>query len=288
VIGQTIALLIPLEIQDKFIAPLLKGSEAPPRILILTNEPYIPWELALLDPNLTGKQDPQYFGAVARIGRWWVAPRMTAPVPDVKIGKFSVVCADSYEVETNKKPLPEAIAERDWLCLKFKAMSVLGRLQPVIDWIKSLPIGPGHLAHFALHGYSNPDANEQVLVLGDGGNVTPAVLSGLRLTNKDPRYSMVFLNACQVGNAGVTLGQFAGFPGALLAAGTNAVIGPIWEVNDEAAHTLVMNFYENTLEKNVPVSEALRQIRAKCDPNTDTTTPLAYLFYGHPDLTLQR
>ena len=287
VTGQTIALLIPTEIQDRFLAPCLKGAEAP-RILILTNEPYIPWELALLDPTVTGKSDPQYFGAVARIGRWWVAPRMTAPLPDVKLGKFSVVCADTYDVDTNKKPLPEAIAERDWLCSTFKAVPVLGRLQPVIDWIKSLPIGPGHLAHFALHGYSNPLANEQLLVLGDGGNVTPAILSGLRLADKDPRYSMVFLNACQVANAGATLGQFAGFPGALLAAGTNAVIGPIWEVVDTAAHQLVMDFYQTTLQKNVPVSEALRQLRAKCDPNKDTTTPLAYIFFGHPDLTLQR
>jgi hypothetical protein len=288
VTGQTIGLLIPQQIQDDYLAPCLKASESPPRILILTNEPYIPWELALLDPGVTAKPDPQYFGAVARIGRWWVAPRMTAPVPDLKLGKFSVVCADTYEVPTNKRQLPEAKAEKDWLCATFGAVPVLGKLQPVIDWIKSLPMGPGHLAHFALHGYSNPLANEQVLILGDGGNVTPAVLSGLRLTNKDPRYSMVFLNACQVGNAGVTLGQFAGFPGALLAAGTNAVIGPIWEVNDVAAHQLVMNFYENTLEKHVPVSEALRQLRANCDPNADTTTPLAYMFYGHPDLTLQK
>jgi hypothetical protein len=286
--GQTITSIIPQAVLDGFFAPCLKQSNLPPRILILTNEPYIPWELAILDPSVTGGQDPQYFGAVARIGRWWVAPRMTAPLPEVKLGKFSVVCADSYDIETNKKPLPEAVAERDWLCSTFKAAPVLGRLQQVIDWIKSLPIGPGHLAHFALHGYSNPLANEQVLVLGDGANLTPGVLSGLRLTNRDLRYSMVFLNACQVANAGETLGQFAGFPGALLAAGTNAVIGPIWQVVDTAAHQLVVDFYQNTLEQNVPVSEALRQLRAKCDPDKDTTTPLAYIFYGHPDLTLQR
>jgi hypothetical protein len=111
--GQTITSIIPQEVLDGFFAPCLKQSNLPPRILILTNEPYIPWELAILDPSVTGGQDPQYFGAVARIGRWWVAPRMTAPLPEVKLGKFSVVCADSYDIETNKKPLPEAVAERD-------------------------------------------------------------------------------------------------------------------------------------------------------------------------------
>jgi CHAT domain-containing protein len=212
---------------------------------------------------------------------------MTAPEPNLKVEKISVICADTYELETNKRPLPEAKAEKEWLSATFGAVPVQGNYPPVIDWIKSLPIGPGHLAHFALHGYSNPIANEQVLVLGDGRNVNPGVLSGLRLINKEPRYGMVFLNACQVGTAGVTLGQFAGFPGSLLAAGTNAVIGPIWEVNDAAAHQLVMSFYENTFNQRVPVSEALRRLRESCDPEA-TTTPLAYIFYGHPDLMLQR
>lgn len=288
VVGQTIAELIPQKIQDEYLAPCLKGSNAAPRILIVTNEPYIPWELALLEPTVTGKDDLQYFGAVARIGRWWTARRVDAPVPNLTVGRISVVCAESYEVATGRRDLPEAIAERNWLEDRFKANRVDGIFPRVIDWIKSLPIGPGHLAHFALHGYSNPLANEQALILGDGQNVTPAVLSGVRLTNKDPRYGMVFLNACQVGIAGTTLGQFAGFPGTLLQAGTNAVIGPIWEVNDAAAHKLVVKFYEDTLQdKRVPVSEALRQLRANCDKDA-TTTPLAYIFYGHPDLTLQR
>ena len=112
-------------------------------------------------------------------------------------------------------------------------------------------------------------------------------VGGPRLENTVPKYGMVFLNACQVGTAGVTLGQFAGFPGALLRAGTSAVIGPIWEVNDVAAHQLVVEFYEDALEKNVPVSETLRKLRAGCDP-TATTTPLAYIFYGHPDLVLKK
>jgi hypothetical protein len=286
-IGQFIADNIPPEIQTSFLAPCLQKSEAP-RIMILTNEPYIPWELALLQPSITGRKNLEYLGAVARIGRWFTGAVTPAPDPDLKIGAFSVVCAETYT--GNKKPLPQAIAERDWLKGKYKdkVSTVLGNRDPVIEWISSLPNGPGHLAHLALHGYSNPTANDQLLILGDDKNLTPADLTGgPRLETDMPKYGMVFLNACQVGTAGVTLGQFAGFPGALLRAGTNAVIGPIWEVNDVAARELVEEFYENTLEKGVPVSEALRKLRAGCDP-TATTTPLAYIFYGHPDLVLKK
>lgn len=284
-IGATIANKIPEAIQRDYLAPLLK-ADMPPRILLLTNEPYIPWELALLDPEITGKEDLEYFGALARIGRWWIEDAIGAPAPTVRVQKMTVVAADQY---LDQNQLPEATAERNWLSDKFKsipAVPVLGNLQPVIDWLKSLPVGPGHLAHFALHGYSNPVANEQVLMLGDGRNVDPGLLSGVRRkSDKIPRYEMVFLNCCQVGVSGVTLGQFAGFPGKLLEVGTNAVIGPIWEINDAAAHLLVQDFYNSTFDRRIPVSEALRQIRANRDPDK-TTTPLAYIFYGHPDLTL--
>jgi len=287
-VGQAIANLIPLDLQNDFLASCLTNAKAPPRVLILTDEPYIPWELALLDPDVTGLDDNQYFGALARIGRWWVAPRMAAPVASAEVTKISVVCADTYDLATNKEPLQAAIAERDWMTKTFpETLPVLGRFDPVQAWIKSLPIGRGHLAHFALHGYSNPDANEQVLILGDGKNLTPMDLSGTRHKGRDPRYGLVFLNACQVGTAALTLGQLAGFPGALLQAGTDAVIGPIWEINDAAAQKLVETFYEQTMKDRIPVSEALRQWRANSDPEA-TTTPLAYIFYGHPDLTLQR
>ena len=292
--GQTITSKIPEEILSDFIAPCLKKFEETsgeksephaPRILILTNEPYIPWELALLQPSVTGRKKLEYFGAMARIGRWWVGPRTAAPEPNLKIGPVSVICAEVYV--GNQQQLPEAIAEKDWLHNTFNADRVLGNFDPVIAWIDTLPKGPGHLAHFALHGYSNPEANDQLLMLGDGKNLTPPLLSGVRTEGEVPKYGMVFLNACQVGTAGVALGQLSGFPGALLAAGTDAVIGPIWEVNDVAARTLVERFYQDTLRKNVPVSEALRQIRADCDPTKTTTTPLAYIFYGHPDLVLE-
>lgn len=286
VIGADIEGKIPGAIKHDYLAPLLKAGT--PRILILTNEPYIPWELALLDPEITGKDKLEYFGALARIGRWWVEDGMGAPAPSVRVEKMTVVAADNY---IDQRQLPEAKAEREWLSNKFSAIpavAVLGNLEPVTEWLLSLPVGPGHLAHFALHGYSNPVANDQTLILGDGKSIYPGGLSGTRAKSaKIPRFEMVFLNCCQVGNAAMALGQFAGFPGRLLKVGTNAVIGPIWEVNDAAAHSLVKNFYDSTFDQRVPVSETLRQIRANRDPKK-TTTPLAYIFYGHPDLTLSQ
>lgn len=286
VIGAKIADHIPQEIVSEFLTPLLKGA-TPPGVLILTNEPYVPWELAVLDPELTGKAFPQFLGAMARVGRWWVGRRIPIPPLGLKVEKISAIAADSYDLQANKKSLPEAKAEREWLSAEHHAMPVDGRHDPVVAWLRTLPIGPGHLAHFALHGYAVADTDERALILGDGTKIGPDVLAGLRLRNQDPRFGMVFLNACQVGTAGQSLGQIAGFPGELLRAGTGAVVGPLWEVNDVAAHKFAMSFYEKTYKDKdgVGVSEALRQLRENCDGNI-SLTPLAYIFYGHPGFTL--
>lgn len=287
VAGARIADHIPEQIIDEFIAPLLKRA-TPLGVQILTNEPYIPWELAVLDPVVTGKDGPQFLGALMRVGRWWIGRRVPIPPIDLKVERISAIAADNYGVKANRTPLPQAKAEKEWLsAAPFNGTPVDGQYDPVIAWLKTLPIGPGHLAHFALHGYAVATANEQALVLGDGTQIAPAVLAGLRLRNQDPRFAMVFLNACQVGVAGESLGQIAGFPGDLLRAGTGALVGPLWEVNDVAAHKFATSFYEKTYknEDRLCVSEALRQLREKTDGEV-SLTPLAYIYYGHPGLTL--
>jgi hypothetical protein len=280
-VAQSIADAIPIEIMDSYIKPMLTG-EGPPEILILTNEPYIPWELALVQTSGA----PTYLGAVARVGRWWVGARMAPPPLEIEVRSITAVGADKYGLDSNQKDLQHAKEEREWLCSQFSAKPVVAnRLEVVMEWIDALPTGPGHLAHLALHGYSDPGASEQALIMGDGKPLPPILLAGIRDVHQEPRFSMVFLNACQVGSATECLGQIAGFPGALLTAGTGGVIGPIWEVNDIAARGLAQDFYKIALRQGVPVSETLRQFRANCS-TAGSTTPLAYIFYGHPSLRL--
>jgi hypothetical protein len=56
------------------------------------------------------------------------------------------------------------------------------------------------------------------------------------------------------------------------------------------ARDLALDFYRYTLEEGLPAAEAMRRLRASfgTPAAADTSTPLAYMFYGHPALHLVR
>lgn len=104
----------------------------------------------------------------------------------------------------------------------------------------------------------------------------------------EPRFAFVFLNACQVGTAGSNLGQSAGFPGDLIRGGAAGFIGPLWSVSDDIASQWAQDFYAAALAQPArPIGEIMRDQRKAYQPGADNT-PLAYLYYGHPNMRLNR
>ena len=77
--GLSIAQLMPAAIQD--IIRQVGGlcAPAPPTVMLATQDPYIPWELAVLEPPIgtAGGRSP-FLGAQAAIGRWPL-PRQPPP-----------------------------------------------------------------------------------------------------------------------------------------------------------------------------------------------------------------
>jgi CHAT domain-containing protein len=94
----------------------------------------------------------------------------------------------------------------------------------------------------------------------------------------------VFLNACQVGQAAETLGQYGGMAQAFVEAGASAVVAPLWVVRDDEAFKVSTQFYEEAFGGASPAM-VLRAQRATPD---DTGTRLAYVLYGHPRLRLSQ
>ncbi|HRC87390.1 MAG TPA: hypothetical protein PK413_17460, partial [Thermoanaerobaculia bacterium] len=86
-----------------------------PRVLLMTQEPYIPWELALVPPKFVEPKVPSFLGAQVEIGRWvfgdeWVPPR---PPTRLEVGDLAVVTTKyTDDVAAN---LPHALEEGDEL-----------------------------------------------------------------------------------------------------------------------------------------------------------------------------
>lgn len=282
-LGQSISDLIP----DAFFDVYKKVSDTigrAPRILIWTDEPYIPWELAFSGKFSIDTDAPDFLGTQAIIGRWWLHQRVVTPPPTgLAVGRLTAIAAD-YPFTSPVKPLEEAIKEKEFLRDKFKATIVEAKKDDILDMTEITPPINGHALHMALHGYSDPTHNEQKIIVEDG-DLSPNAMIGVYNCGDVPPISFMFLNACQVGTAGASLGQASGFPGVLLKKGMLGFVAPLWEVHDTHARVFAEQFYEEVLNKKRPVAEVLLELRKNYNYK-ESLTPLAYLFYGNPGLTL--
>ncbi|GJM33087.1 MAG: hypothetical protein DHS20C18_20880 [Saprospiraceae bacterium] len=282
-LGESIADLLP----DAFFEALKKVHDAidrTPRLMIWTDEAYIPWELAYGKRLTLDDTHPRFLGAQTILGRWWLHDRVVTPPPSgLKVQQLSAIAANYDPFE--QAALPEALVEKTFLEEKFKAIGVPATSEGVLGMTLAKPVIEGNLVHMALHGHSDSVFNEQKLILEDGKGLSPNAMFGSYDCGDSPAIAFMFLNACQVGTAGETLGQASGFPGTLLKKGMLGFIAPLWEVHDVAARNFAETFYEETLNKKRPVAEVLLDLRRGYDYK-ESLTPLAYLFYGHPGLTL--
>lgn len=282
-LGQDIADLIPAEFFDAFKKVSL-AIDRTPRILIWTDEPYIPWELAFSNKFSPDNKTSDFLGIQAIVGRWWLHQRVVSPPPTgIEVHRITAIAAD-YPFGSKVKQLEEAIKEKEFLKDNFGATIVEAKKEAILDMTGETPPVSGHILHMALHGYSDPTHNEQKIIVEDG-ELSPNALIGVYNCGDVPPISFMFLNACQVGTAGASLGQASGFPGILLKKGMMGFVAPLWEVHDTHARAFAENFYKETLENKRPVAEVLLELRKNYNYK-ESLTPLAYLFYGNPALTL--
>lgn len=276
-----------------------------PMLLIITNEPYVPWELAWVsDDNV----DPALFttaatlGSMWRVGRW--VPPITRtrragdrppmpPVATLSVDAMAVVVGD-YASDVGLRPLPNAVAEGDSIATRYQGMRLTATEADVERLLANALQRDGaayvpRVVHFACHGEVDP-LHEQYsgIVLSQGGHrLSPMIVQGAALTRAAQPF--VFLNACQVGTAGRVLSAYGGMAGAFLAEGCRAYVAPLWNVDDQAAHDIALSLYQQALERGVAVAEVLRRVRggfAGSPGTAQNATALAYVFYGHPALTL--
>ena len=282
--GQDMADVMPLEFFETF-AAVGAAIGRPPSVLLLTDETYIPWELALLETPLDPSRPP-FLGAQAHVGRWLLHEKVAFPPPSaIVVGQVTAVAA-GYGLGTDLSKLQHALDEQTMLQIGRQARPLQAN-RAALQVLVTEPKTAGHLIHFAVHGLSDPEANDQALLLEDKTRLLPSALAGRFRCGDTPAFAFVFLNACQVGTAASCLGQAAGFPGDLIRGGTLGFLAPLWDVDDEMARAFAERFYAATLDDHQTVGEVLAAERASYAA-AGSTTPMAYIYYGHPNLRLSR
>ena len=305
-VGDLVAEKLPAEAMTAIREVAAAAAPRAPAILIVSADPYVPWELARLTPPLDPARPP-YLGAQVVVGRWLQDGQRTtagrtarppAQPPSTIPVRHMAVMAGKYRAESGLRALPEAEEEAKTLVVTYGAVPLAASLQSLKLLLDAKleqnfeVIGGADAVHFAGHGEFDPATQDSsVLFLSDGVPLSSLLFRSAKYGN--PQQPLIFLNACMIGIGGQLLGDMGGFPGNCLKGGFGGVVGALWEVDDAVAHAIALEFWQRALptpgQAGEPVGAILRDLRAKyADPNGVESTYLAYVYYGHPRLTLQR
>ena len=208
--GRDIADHIPTEVLTA-IRDVAKVAPSPPTCLILSEEPYVPWELAVLDPPLDPTQRP-FLATQTVVGRWILRqrpPPNPTPPTDLAVSRLAVV-SGVYDKVPGWARLVEAEEESKDLQRDFGAVGVDASTGPVLECLGGTP--PADVLHFAVHGKYDPNGIQRGLALVDKQMLIPQQIRAAYPMSASP---FVFLNACQAGSSEEVLGDYAGPRGGL-------------------------------------------------------------------------
>ncbi len=253
----------------------LREKEEKLSLLVISDEPWIPWEMLL--PHEDDLPDEDFLCAQFRMTRW--LPGRGLP-EDFGLHQARVVVP--------KSNLPSVKAEQDYfsndLPKQRPDISYGGAWLDMASQVKeALREGDIQWFHFACHGdfdYTRPD--ESALQL-KGDSLTPSQIVGPMRSGVAASRPLVFLNACHTAEAGFSLTRMGGWAERFVRAGASAFIGSLWEVNDVLAAEFAIKFYGEMLAGQT-LGEAFHSARAHIRSLDDANpTWLAYTLYADPN-----
>ncbi|RDH81574.1 MAG: hypothetical protein DIZ80_15985 [endosymbiont of Galathealinum brachiosum] len=255
-------------------------------IKIYTDDPGIPWELMVPDKN------DNFIGIKHTVGRWIIpksASNFTSPEQNLTIngirlivpkysGSLALNATTNEALHIYKLPWKNntEIIKADYDSFK----KSLQKTEPVI-------------IHYAGHGYTTHENEEGIseygLILEDE-NLRALNWRGL-LSDQTNR-SLVFFNACDVGQAGKAAGFIDGWSTTLADTGSSGFISSLWELGDQGASEFSKRFYDdikNQFKTNGKASIAAAMKTARqAFIESGNPTYLAYVFYGDPELVIEQ
>jgi hypothetical protein len=259
-------------------------EEVPPTtIYVQSVEPILPWELMI--PRRTGPdgqlQKLGPLGVEFAVGRW-TRGEPKSPAPHLRVDR-SFVIAPTYS-ESRKLDF-----EGELSLIESKLRGK--RIEPatIDDLDERFGREQASLLHFVCHGAAGKEDDDAIAL--DAGELLYAgemeTLDGFEALCQ-ATHPLVFLNSCSTGQMVPSLAGGAGFPQSFGALGANAIIAPLWPVDDKLAGKIALELYEEALKpKAEPLAAILQTIRRRGYEEKDADTYAAYCFFGDPQARLE-
>lgn len=267
-------------------------------ILVRSDEPFVPWEIAFLDdPNDAEHAQACFLGELG-LCRWLYG---AVPATRIRIRPGRM----RYVVPCYPDPRYRLSAAEELETPMLDKMGATPVVAHYRDVIAALQSGEFDLLHFAGHGCGDGNAaNAAVLLEGSFAQVggeqryvteplaASVVAQKAKLRGPDNNRPLVVLNACQVARIGFSLTSMGGFAPAFLGARmgqsrsvgeAGAFVSSLWSVGDEPASVFARTLYEVLqVEGGTTIATAVKAAREAARAAGDPTW-LAYAVYAHPN-----
>lgn len=240
-------------------------------VVLISNEPWIPWELIRpISKEKSNQQEHKFFCEQFNLTRW-IGHAVSSD--SIYINDIALV------VESSK--LPSARKEVAAIKKLFIDKPIAEYRPTSADLMNIIDDRGCSLLHIISHGeYDKNNPDRSPLILAKNEKFTPANIGHENALSKSKPF--VFLNACNTGNTGYTLTGIGGWPEAfVLRASCSCFIGTLWATVDESAYRFAEELYRGLFE-GLTIGEAVRKARVSI--RTDPTDPtwLSYVVYADP------
>ncbi len=252
-------------------------------LIIVSDEPYIPWELTWpYEPG--GWQDDDPWCIRMRMARWLRRDFRGNghEAPPARLRLSALACLAPMD-----SGLPAAQEEREFLRRLLEQRNLADVSPEPATWsnvVRLLEGGRYDWLHVAAHGTfypASPEADSAVW-LQDDRALTPDAIVGPAIEGHiSSRRPAFIFNACHSGRQGWALTRLGGWANRLVSTGAGLFLAPLWTVTDGRAVDFAKTFYRELLAGNT-VAEAVRQARLAARRSGDPTW-LAYSVYAHPN-----
>ena len=231
-------------------------------LLIVSDEPWIPWELVKPYDVVDGRDvEDDHLAGAWRMSRWLAG----AAVPsDLNIRAARLV-APMLELDFVAQEIQyfDSLAARQ--------IEIASPITTRAQFLEQAEQGGAQLFHFASHGnYNQTFVDESPIVLEDEP-LFPSDLTRRRARGLRRERPLIFLNTCHGARVGFNLTGLGGWAQRLVDhLGVTAFVGALWEVHDELASRFAQIFYEELWDGKTlgeAFFSARRQIRAMQSAN---------------------
>jgi hypothetical protein len=275
---------------DKVREALWTHRDAIRAIQVISEEPFIPWELLYINDRKSGP-DGKGFLAEWGLVRWLHSTPWPGPQLAMRSDRVNYVIPAYVDPGLR---LEGADAERQMLANLFGSPREVAADSISVTSFLQKGARECDVLHFACHGEAAQRAvmTADLLMTGTNvdGNFVQDPLSAdqvkvvARFAESGSRPT-IFINACQTGRAGRGIGGgVAGFVDAFLRPyselGAGALVGALWSVDDKLAYSFAEAFYRS-LKAGDTLVDAVRTAR-EAAKNRKELTWLAYSVYGNP------